>query len=155
MITLAVIIGAWLCWWTWLTIGLLMPSLYLLDTGLLWLAYLAVMRLQEVRDAGKLPPDIVPIATAALYFGLAVDLVYNWTWAIAVYCDVPRELLVTQRLERYKYGRAYRLQRTGRCRWSFVRVDIAPATGWRLARTDWNATNMLDPFDPSGQHLRP
>ena len=78
-----------------LTSTLLLPFLYLADMALLWVLYLAVTTLERVSDAGRLPADAVPYAKTLLYFGLAVDLIYSWTWANLVYLSPPRERLVT------------------------------------------------------------
>lgn len=108
---------------------------WLLSTFALWVQYLAVMRLQEVRDAGKLPDEAMPFAKTVLYVGLLWDCFYNLTWASIIFLDLPRELLVTQRLERYRYS-----------------DGVAP---WRIRLTEWFSRVLLDPFDPSGLHVKP
>lgn len=122
---------------SWLTFWLLTPSLLLLDTEFLWVRYLAVMHLQEVRDAGLIHQDAVILAKTVLYTGLLADVLYNLTWAMVLFLDPPRELLVTTRLKRYKYGAN----------------GSPPETGWRLRRTDWFAEILLDDYDPSGKHV--
>lgn len=142
-------------YWPALVYAASLPILYRVDTELLWAYFLAVMRLQMVRDAGKLPADAEPIAKNALMVGMLLDLVYNWAWAVIVFRDWPRELLVTQRLERYKYGRAYRLQWSGG-RVQAVRCDVKPATGWRAEKTERFCAVRLDPYDPNpAGHVRP
>lgn len=135
MITLIAAICAACGLVSWLTFALLVPALFLAETGFLWVLYLAVMRLQQVRDAGRFPAEAAPIAKCILGCGLFVDFAYNMTWATVLFLDVPCEMLVTRRLERYRYGH-----------------DIA---AWRRRLTEWFSRVMLDPFDPSGLHVRP
>jgi len=104
---------------------------------LLWVFFDAAMRLEETRDAGHLTPRGERWGKTAVYIGLVLDLTYNWSWAIVEFLDIPREALVTYRLKRYKYGT----------------TTQPPATGWRLAKTEAYAVDLLDPNDPSGKHV--
>lgn len=110
-------------------------ALGLLSTAALWVQYLAVMHLEAARDAGKLPDATLPYAKAVLYFGLFWDFSYNIIFATIIFLDFPREWVVTSRLERYKYG--------------------SGTAAWRLKLTNWFASVLLDPFDPSGLHVHP
>lgn len=129
----------------------------------LWMRYLAAMHLMKLRNAGLLAAEAEPYAKAIVAVGVIVDCVYNLTWACLHFRDWPRELLVTQRLERYKYGRAYRLQHAEEWDWKnvatwklkIIEIRIAPATDWRRDETHWMEKNMLDAADPTGHHLRP
>lgn len=129
----------------------------------LWMRYLAATHLMKLQKAGLLAVEAEPYAKAIAVTGLIVDCIYNLTWATVYFWDWPRELLVTQRLERYKYGRAYRLERTSGWDWediatwklNAIEISIAPETGWRLDETRWLENNMLDAADPTGHHLRP
>jgi len=129
----------------------------------LWVRYLAAMHLIKLRNAGLLPTESEPYAKAIVVAGIVVDCIYNLTWACLYFRDWPRELLVTQRLERYKYGRAYRLNRAEGWDWEDVatwklkaiEIRVAPASDWRLEETCWLEANMLDAADPTGHHLRP
>lgn len=105
-----------------------------LSLPVLWLLYLAVMNLKRSKEAGTL-------STWAAIFG------YPWVWVaylVDFYCNTllfsillwewPQwqngELLVTDRLKRTR--------RTG--------------SGRRLALANWFVP-LLNPFDPSGDHI--
>lgn len=124
---------------SWLTVALLLPVIFVVDAAFAWLQYLAIMNLQRTRDAGTLPAAAHAIAEKFLVFALLCDFLLNVTWCTILFLDLPRELLLTSRLERYTFGRGSR----------------PAATGWRLALTGWLARVLLDPFDPRGQHVRP
>lgn len=102
----------------------------------LLITYWAVMTLQRQRDNGGFTPRGERWAKRALYFGLALDLSYNWSWAIVEFLDIPREPLVTARLKRYKYGTA-----------------TTRLAQWRLRKTNDYALDFLDWADPSGKHV--
>lgn len=61
--------------------------------------------------------------------GYVVDVLTNITLASVVFVEVPREWLVTTRLQRYVGG-----------------------TGWRKAMASWVCNTLLDPLDPTGEH---
>ena len=42
------------------------------------------------------------------YVGAVVDLVVNLTWATVIFLDVPKELLLTNRIERLKVNTGWR-----------------------------------------------
>ena len=42
------------------------------------------------------------------YVGAVVDLIVNLTWATVLFLDVPKELLLTNRIERLKSNRGWR-----------------------------------------------
>lgn len=97
-----------------------------------WIQYLAVMNLQRARDAGTLSRVAYYLGQPVLYAGLLCDFVVNSVFASLLFLAVPREFLVTQRLTRYANG----------------------PDGWRKRLALWLAHNLLDPFDPSGQHVK-
>ncbi|RJG06239.1 hypothetical protein D3870_09645 [Noviherbaspirillum cavernae] len=137
------------------------PAAVFAHTYLLWVHYLAVMHLQHIRDDGRLPKEVETVlGNLVLYPGLFLDLAFNWTWATLIYLDLPREPLLTARMERYKYGGAVKglriVREDGRLRICYVVVAHAePRTDWRRTLTEWFARVMLDPFDPRGLHVRP
>lgn len=120
------------------TLLLLLPAIFITDAAFAWLQYLAIMNLQRARDSATLPTMAFRIATPILYFGLLCDVLLNVIWGTVMFLDLPREWLLTSRLERYKYGKGGTAQK-----------------GWRLVLTEWLAAVLLDPFDPKGQHVRP
>jgi len=139
MIALVVIAGTAFGALSWFTLALLLPALFLADAAFAWIQYLAIMNLQRARDNGSLPPAAVSIAMPLLYFGLLCDFMLNVIWGTVMFLDLPREALLTSRLERYAFGRG----------------STPAAIGWRLTLTDWLARVLLDPFDPRGRHVRP
>ena len=42
------------------------------------------------------------------YVGAVVDLIVNLTWATVLFLDLPKELLLTNRIERLKSNRGWR-----------------------------------------------
>jgi len=99
---------------------------------LLWVLYLAVMNLQRARDAGTLTRPAYCLGLPLLYFGLLVDCLVNVIPVSVLFLELPRELLVTQRLTRHAHD-----------------VD-----GWRKRLAIWFAYHLLDTFDPSGKHVK-
>lgn len=101
--------------------------LFLLEV---WTRYLAIMALYRLERAGKLGAVAYRFALPLLYYGYLVDFLGNML-VTALFLDLPRELLITSRLQRYADGR----------------------DGWRRRLGLWFATNLLDPFDPKGYHI--
>ena len=105
----------------------------LLSESILWVFYLAVMKLSPFYKAGKLTGSVLVYAKIVLYVGYLMDFYCNVvTFTIRTF-DLPRELTVTARLKRYR--------RAGR--------EASP----RLFDFAESYRPMLDPFDPSGKHL--
>lgn len=109
--------------WAWFSIVLL-ASFYLL-----WVLYLAVMNLKRVRDAGQLPKQALVLGYPLLVFGLLTDLICNILLSIPM-LEMPQEWTVTARLKRHNKA----------------------ASGWRKQVALWFEP-ILDPFDPSGDHI--
>lgn len=99
-------------------------------TWVLWVFYLAVMHLQERRDADMIPRFAYIPGMAALWVGWALDFLINVAVLTVVMIEIPRETTVTARLKRHK-------------------DDM----GWRGSIARWIAAQLLDPFDPSGTHI--
>lgn len=94
-----------------------------------WVLYVTIMALKRARDAGTLSPAAKALGMPLLWAGLALDVVLNVTVCTALFLELPRELLITQRLIRLKQGE-----------------------GWRARVAAWMCANLLDAFDPSGCH---
>jgi len=126
---------------SWSAFAWSLPLLFVADTLRLWNKYLGIMNLAHTRNVGKLPSQAKPHGTVLLLLGYIEDVAYNLTWASLIYLDPPRELLVTARMVRYKFGRK----------------GHGPETGWRLTMTNYFCDAWLDPFDhhESGKHVRP
>jgi hypothetical protein len=99
---------------------------------LLWILYLAVMNLQRARDNGSISRPAYILGLPLLYVGLLVDCVVNLIPVSFLFLELPKELLVTQRLTRHANS----------------------SEGWRKRLAIWFAVNLLDTFDPSGKHVR-
>lgn len=123
-------------------------------TEQLWTRYLAVMCLRQARDLGRLPKEAELYAKVTSGIGWLLDFFYQVTYACIVFADIPREFTVSARLERYIYGKAYRL-RIVNGRLKLIEIKVATATGWRLKMALWFARNMLDPYPHDGPHLKP
>lgn len=96
---------------------------------MLWILYLAVMNLKRVRDAGQLSKTALALGTPILLVGLVVDLFCNILLSVPL-LELPHEWTVTARLKRHN-------------------KDVA---GWRKKVALWFEP-ILDPFDPSGDHI--
>lgn len=99
---------------------------------LCWALYLAIMSLYRAKRENTLPKAALWLGYPLLIVGHLIDFLCNiiltpWFW------DWPREWLVSGRLQRYSHGK----------------------DGWRRNAGIWFAKNLLDPFDPKGQHIKP
>jgi hypothetical protein len=113
-------------------LGLLAAACGFASFYVLWVLYLAVMNLQRARDAGTLGRAAYCLGLPLLYLGLLVDFLVNVLPVSVLFLELPREMLVTQRLTRHAND-----------------VD-----GWRKRLAIWFAYNLLDTFDPSGKHVK-
>lgn len=102
----------------------------LLSPWLLWSIYAAVMRLKQVREAGKLTTAMKVFGYPTLFVGLALDLLVNVFIGSPLFLELPRELTLSSRL--------WRLSTTG--------------SGYRQRVALWLRVNLLDAIDPAGTH---
>jgi len=65
--------------------------------------------------------------------GIVLDVAFNWSFAILIFMDWPKEVMFTKRLQRYREGWLYK------------------AT-WRMRLADTICENMLNKYDPTGKH---
>ena len=109
----------------------LLYSAYIL--GFLWLFwgfYVQVMGLYRVYLRKELKGLNAVLSLPYIFLGLLMDVFCNVFIAPVVFLELPKEFLVTSRLQRYKtYKRGYKLK-----------VATLICEG------------MLDVFDPSGDH---
>lgn len=96
----------------------------------LYVFYCAVMNIKRVRDAGKLTRLGMAFGYPTLAIGLILDLLVNVLVMTPLMLELPRELTVTSRLKRHH----------------------RESTGWRLAIVKFFEP-VLDPLDPSGDHI--
>lgn len=90
--------------------------------------YLAIMHLAKFRDRLTLSQKIFGYAIYGV--GLVLDIVLNLLLSLLL-LQVPRQLLVTSRL-------------------SCLKTEA----GWRGKFARWVCYDLLDPFDPKGEHCR-
>lgn len=103
----------------------------------LWFFYLAVMSLKRASDAKQLSFGVSLLAVPGVAIAFALDWLANWLLLTPLLLELPRELLVTKRLSRHlQAGDASRLGR------------------WRTWLAKLVCTQLLDKFDPSGQHCK-
>ena len=95
-----------------------------------WAIYVMVMGLYRARLAGRLRGLNLVLAIPLLILGLVVDVLANVFIATPLFLDLPREALVTTRLQRYK----------------------ATESGWRRVVAEKICEGLLDVFDPTGDH---
>lgn len=95
----------------------------------LWIFYIAVMNLKRVRDAGKLSKFAEVLGYPVLFTGLLLDFIANVFVVSVILLEIPQEMTVTSRFKRHN-----------------------AAGGWRK-KVVAVFEPILDPFDPSGDHV--
>lgn len=100
-----------------------------------WVLFLAIMSLYRAHLAGMLPKQTKPFAYPLVIIGFVADWALNWTWASAVFYELPqsRGELVTDRLKRYLAAGSF---------------DAVNGT-YRFRRAKLICETFLDRFDPS------
>ena len=109
---------------------LIVPICAFLLLYALWVFFLAVMSLKRAKDAGLLTATAKCFGYPVLFAGLLLDFMANTFVLSLLLMELPREGTVTSRLKRHNTS----------------------STGWRKAVATW-AEQLLDPFDPSGDHI--
>ncbi len=97
----------------------------------LWVIYVAVMRLQMVRDTVGLTLGQKVLGYPALLVGLALDLLVNVVVGSIVLLEPPQEYTLSARL------------------W---RLSNDPTETWRRRAALWVRKELLDSIDPRGYH---
>ena len=95
----------------------------------LWVFFLAVMNLKRVSELGQLSGLAKVLGLPIILIGYGLDVCINLTVMTVLLVELPQELTVSARLERHNRGQ-----------------------GWRKAVATWFEP-LLDPFDPSGNHI--
>lgn len=96
----------------------------------LFACYLAVMNLK--RNIDQVTTVTKVFAYPILFVGAILDIAFNIIIGTIIFVQWPTRWLFTSRLNR-NYG----------------------CGGWREKLALWFCVNLLDPFDPSGQHCKP
>ena len=125
--------------WTIISILVGLYCLVLLPWGM----YLAVMNLIEAKHKLTLPAKIFAYPLAAV--GICIDFLTNLIVGSILFLDIPREWLLTARLQRYL--EAVELITDS----SKVPTRLEK---WRWTAALWICTHLLDPFDSRGFHCR-
>lgn len=102
--------------------------LYALTLGT-WLFYLAIMRLRQAREDGKLTGTSKFFGYQLLIPGLVLDTLFNWIVGTICFAEIPKEFLFTARCERW------------------LNSDT-----WRGSVARFFCRQLLDPFDMGGRH---
>lgn len=109
--------------------------IYILSSPyILWVFYLAVMNLKRSRDAGTIPKTALVLGYPLLIVGFTIDILVNISIGSLLFLEWPN----------YK-----RLSLSARMSY-LVNNDH----GWRAKLAKFIGENLLDPFDPSGKHIK-
>lgn len=107
-----------------LSTGLFILGCYVLAL-VTWLFYLAAMNLIKIRE------QLTGLAKVNGYIlvtiGIVLDVAVNFILGTIIFVEIPREWLLTDRLQRHKRK---------------------PKTNWRYKIANYVCTNLLNPFDP-------
>ena len=96
----------------------------------LWVIYTAMMRLKQVREAGKLTLAMKVLGYPVLFFGLFIDFLLNAIPGSIIFLEFPREMTLSERLWRHSQE----------------------STGYKQKVAELIRVNLLDAIDPSGVH---
>lgn len=96
----------------------------------LWAFYVFTMGVYRLHLSKELKGINAILAWPLVFVAYAIDILVNITPATIMFLDLPRELLVTSRLQRY----------------------MRQGSGWRCIVATYICDNMLDIFDPKGNH---
>jgi len=94
-----------------------------------WLLFLAVMALKSCWGGLHVITKILAVPGVLVAF--AIDVSFNWSFAIVIFLDRPREATLSQRMGRYKVA----------------------GSGWRYWLAIRICGYLLDPFEVGG-HCR-
>ena len=100
----------------------------------LWPLYVFVMAMLRAKEAGLTTKTALVMAFPLIVVAIALDIVLNYTLFAVLLWDFPKqgEYTFSQRLSRLVRG-----------------------NDWKAHCADWIAKSLLDPFDPTGKHLKP
>lgn len=96
----------------------------------MWILYVALQALDRARRAGLLSRTARVLSVPMLLIAGPLDVLINVTLGTLMFGQIPRELTLSQRLERH-----------------------VAHTGWRGALARWIARSLLDPFEHDGRHI--
>lgn len=100
----------------------------------LWILYVFTMSLKRARDNGLLHPVALVIGSSIAAPAYILDVAVNLTIGTVLFgFDIPREWTLSARMSRHY---------------------VPNGTGWRSRLAGVLAVIFLDPFDPSGKHIK-
>lgn len=106
------------------------PFIPLIYIWLGWALYVFVMGIYRAYLDKRLKGLNLIMAAPIAVFAIIMDVAANLFLAPILFLDLPKELLVTSRFKRY----------------------MAQEAGWRKRVSTYICENMLDIFDPRGDH---
>lgn len=112
---------------SYLIANLLLVTIYL---WVFWGFYVLVMGLYRAHLQNKLTRFTYFLSAPFLLIGVLMDVLANMTIASVLFAELPHEWMVTTRLTRYNNFEY----------------------GWRSRIAEFVCTNLLDVFDPNGNH---
>ena len=95
-----------------------------------WLFYLAIMSLYRANMNKTITPQAKVLGWPVIVVGALIDFLMNVTLFSLVFLEKPKELLLTQRMQRH----------------------IKRGIGWRFKLSRWICQGLLNAFDPTGSH---
>lgn len=95
-----------------------------------WALYVLIMGVYRAQLSGRLGTVALILGLPVVIVGILLDILVNIFIATFLFLDLPRELMMTNRMIRYR------------------KTDC----GWRSKLSAWICDNLLDIFDPSGNH---
>jgi len=110
--------------------SLAIPLGIILYVWVFWAGYVLIMGIYRAKLANRLTPVTLVLSAPFVILGFCIDVIANLVIAPIVFLDLPKELLVTTRLQRY----------------------IKENTDWRHSIAAYVCDNLLDVFDPTGNH---
>jgi len=106
----------------------------LLAVWSLWIFYLAIMNLKKAKEAGTMTPVAKFCGYSIVIPGYILDILVNIFIGSILFLEFPN----------YK-----RLTLSARMDYLYVPGSIS----WRSRLADWLARNLLNTYDPSGEHI--
>lgn len=104
----------------------------ILSLYILWIFYLAIMSLYRAKTEHRISKPALILGYPILIIGAILDFIVNIFIFTLLFLEIPKEILVTQRLSRH----------------------IKSKSGYRFKLSKWICSNLLDTFDVTGNHCR-
>ena len=95
-----------------------------------WIGYILVMGVYRAYLSQRLSKAALILSLPIVLIGIILDVLINIFLATFIFLDMPRELLMTRRMIRYR------------------KTD----NGWRAKLSQFICDHLLDVFDPKGNH---